>query len=178
MNDTDQGLTDDLEEAAFQRLEQSLAALRQNQERHHNPGNNASKPSIDPEAVLASLAVVEERLATLIGAQDRFAERNALTEAMTAVNGKIDNLTARLDARLNRLQESQTELAARLVQLESSPEAAKRVTPRPAYVLALLLLLLTLIAAAGAVALFRADVAQPDWLRRVLAEPARPTPLR
>jgi hypothetical protein len=157
MGETFQGpeAGDDPEEAAFQRLEQGLAALRRDTARLSQPASApsgslnapreideslaevnrridalAGRISVagDSKPILAALTAVEEKISLLTAQLDRFAEQKALTEAVTATNARMDGLAARLDARLNRLQERQAELNIAL----DRPAVSSKAAPPPA----------------------------------------------
>ena len=208
----DAGVAADPDEAAFQRLAEGLAALRRDSERLRDPAAGPAVPQNDPQAlaaalseinrridavaaragshgdagpILAALAVVEEKIGTLTTGLDRFAERSALTEALAKVDSKIDSLAARLDARLNRLQDVQADLGARLkpsvpvpgAKVERTPERTPERTmePRRSSLPAWLLLAVIVIGAVGALAWLRPDLIKPDWIRHEWVEPARDT---
>ncbi len=158
MGDTSRapGFGADADEAAFQRLEQGVAALRRDTARLrqqpaaalgalHDPreldaslaevnrridalASRANAPT-DPGPILAALTTVEEKISSLTARLDRFAEQSVLTEAMASATAKIDGLAARLDARLNQLEEKQAEFSAKLAQAMSEPKPAP---PQPA----------------------------------------------
>jgi hypothetical protein len=183
---------DDADEAAFKRLADGLAALRRETDRLRDTTSVATAPFIDQQAVtaaladinrridalagrnvpvearadtgpiLAALAVVEEKLGTLTAGLDRFAERSALAEGLAKQDAKLDTLAARLDARLNRVQEMH------------SGGAMPAARSQRFYVLALAVLLLLLIGAAGAIVLLRPDLVN-ERLRMELVDPARDT---
>ncbi len=196
----------DPDEAAFQRLAEGLAALRRETGRLREPGAAPAPPQVDQQAIadalaevhrrldtvsarvtvlgnsgpiLAALASVEEKIGTLTTGLDRFAEKTALTDALAQANGKIETLAARLDARLNRLQETQAALDARLrpsvlpAPAEPKPEPELEPVARRPHLPALLLILAMLIAAALALAWLRPDLVRPDWVRHEWVEPAR-----
>lgn len=206
MGDTsrDAGVAADPDEAAFQRLAEGLAALRRDTERLRDPTAGPAVPQNDPQAlaaalsevnrridavaarasshgdagpILAALAVVEEKIGTLTTGLDRFAERSALTEALAKVDSKIDSLAARLDARLNRLQDVQADLSARLKPAAPAPggEVERTLEPRRSRLPAWLLLAVIIIGAVGALAWLRPDLIKPDWIRHEWVEPARDT---
>ena len=116
----------------------------------------------DTGPILAALAVVEDKLGALTAGLSHFAERSALAEGLAKQDTKMDALAARLDARLNRVQDMQSEAGA--IRL---PAARTR-----GYWLALAVLLL--IGAAGVIVLLRPDLVN-DRLRLELVDPARDT---
>ena len=206
MGDTsrDAGVAADTDEAAFQRLAEGLAALRRDTERLRDPTADPAVQQNDAQAlavalseinrridavaarasshgdagpILAALAVVEEKIGTLTTGLDRFAERSALTEALAKVDSKIDSLAARLDARLNRLQDVQADLGARLKPSVPVPgaEVERTMEPRRSSLPAWLLLAVLVIGAVGALAWLRPDLIKPDWIRHEWVEPARDT---
>ena len=148
----------DPDEAAFQRLEQGLAALRRDTSRLRQPLAGAPAAGYDPREIdaslaevnrridalasrastpaetgpiLAALTAVEAKISSLTVKLDRFAEQSALAEATAATHAKIETLAARLDARLNHLQEKQAELSARLDQSPAAKVATVAVAPSP-----------------------------------------------
>ena len=161
MSDTSPGagFGADPNEAAFQRLEQGLAALRRDTAplRQSVPGDPA--PLHDPRAleaalaevnhridaltsrpgalgdyspILAMLSVVEAKISSLTGRLDRVADQSTLTEAMAAANAKIDALAARIDARLTQLEDRHTLLAAQPVPVAMTMPASALPVSRPA----------------------------------------------
>jgi nucleotide-binding universal stress UspA family protein len=185
----------DPDEAAFKRLADGLAALRRETDRLRDTTAVATAPFIDQQAVsaalaeinkridalagrntsveprpdtgpvLAALAVVEDKIGTLTSRLDRFAEKTALTQGLAKLDAKIDTLAARLDARLNRVQELHDQSATQSVRSAGS---------RRGYLLALLVFLLMLAGAAGAIALARPDLVS-DHLRQQWVTPVRDT---
>ena len=149
----------DPDEAAFQRLEQGLAALRRDAAamRASVPGDAAStrdpraleatlaeinhridaltsRPGAlgDSSPILAMLSVVEAKISSLAGRLDRVAEQSTLTEAMAAADAKIDALAARIDARLTDLEDRHTLLSAQPVPVAVTKPASALPVSRPA----------------------------------------------